>query len=168
MKYDHYYIFEAPIEFEPTRQFLDWLSAHPTGNILFSITSRGGLVTTARLLLKALNDNKDRITIHVLGGVYSAAFLITYEYEGAKALTRNESKGMFHYGIQMLSTDERGQVVYKEDRVCLRNLKLAREESQTFASQFMNKAELNSFRKGDDVYFDFKRMSEIFPTATVI
>ena len=168
MKHDHYYIFENAVNLDNVRLFADWLENRPDGKILFSITSAGGVVTAGRLLLKILNENKDRITLHILGGVYSIAFIVVYEYEGTISLTLNESKGMIHYGYQSLNTDERGVVVYKEDRICLENLKLQRKQSDLQVEEFMTLVELRKFKKGEDVYFNFKRMSEIFPKALMV
>ena len=167
MKHEHYYIFEQRIDLESVRAFADWLGNRPEGNVLFGLSSGGGVVSATVYLLRILNENKDRITLQILGGVYSSAFLLAYKFQGPVSLAYGESKGMFHYGLQSLNTDERAQVVYKEDRVCLENLKLTRKNSEEFAGTFMTPVELRKFKKGEDVFFNYKRMTEIFPNASI-
>jgi ATP-dependent protease ClpP protease subunit len=167
MKHEHHYIFDQRIDIENVRAFAEWIGHRPEGNILFGLSSGGGILSAGTYLLRILNDNQERITLQILGGAYSTAFLVAYNYQGPVSLVFNESKGMFHYGLQSLNIDERGQVVYKEDRVCLENLKLQRQHSERFVEKFMTPVEQRKFKKGEDVFFNYKRMSEIFPNASI-
>jgi hypothetical protein len=167
MTHEHHYIIDAGINGDTLREFCAWLE-NRSGNILLGITSSGGSKTYGSYLLRVLNENKHRITLQALGGVYSAAFDVFYFYEGPKALVRGESKGMTHYGYQTIEINEANKVVYHEGICAVVNLKYNLTRSLEVASKIMTPQELRKFKKGDDVYFSFERMVQIFPNAEII
>ena len=161
-----YYIFESHIGHnEETQKLFEFLGNE--GDLTIGINSSGGSGSVAQLLLKALNQNKDRVTLCCLAGVYSSAFYVFAEYEGQKTLTVN-TKGMWHYGTWDISIDDRNQPACHEGVAIKKDLKFSKEFMEKIARKYMNEKELKKFKKGEDVFFGYERMRELFPNAEIL
>jgi len=156
-----YYIFEGRIEFgEGLQKLLDFIGNNE-GELLIGIDSIGGSATIGELLLNILNLNKERVTLQCLNGVYSTAFYLFAEFEGKKLLAEN-SKGMWHYGKTTICIDDKGNPFDGEDEVVKSSNKYRKAFSGRIAKKYMNEKELQKFKKGEDVYFGYERMREMF------
>jgi hypothetical protein len=61
-----------------------------------------------------------------------------------------------------------GQPTYSEDENIIKNWKERVKDEVEFVEKFMTPLELKKYKKGNDVYFTFKRMKEIFPDVEII
>lgn len=167
-KHDAYFIFDGEIasKNENIQKLLDIFNQEK-GNILLGIDSVGGCNATNSFLLKMLNENKERVSVMVLNSVYSSAFVLFYDFKGKKYLSKG-ARGMYHYSHFEMSMNANGRPTLHEDIAVLKDRKRLFKEQIDFIKTFMTKTEQNKFRKGEDVYFDFARMQEIFPDAEII
>lgn len=161
-----YFLFDGGIENEDVASLIDFLNQND-GDVKVGLCSGGGSSGTARFLLDILNQNRHRITLCAVVGVYSAAFEIFYKFKGKKELTFG-AKGMYHYGTIEVRISDAVKPAKGEDRCDFRNMKIYRKERDSFAKMFMNKEELKDFKRNEDIYFDFVRMKEIFSDAEII
>lgn len=137
------------------------------GQISISIRSNGGSKMCNRIVLNALNENKDRVKLVAFGGVYSAAFVLFYFFEGKKAMVPGTT-GMYHQSSVNLALSSRGQIDGQEDRLVQDENRRQYNIERGFASSFMTKSELKTFCSNRDVYFSFERMKEIFPNVEIL
>lgn len=161
-----YFLFEGKIDHsEETNKLIDFMNSE--GDLTIGLNSQGGTASVGYFLLKILNDNKERITLQGLDSIYSIAFYIFAEFKGKKAFCIS-TKGMWHYGNNFLNIDDRGKPTYPEDKLNKENLKYHLKFSNEIAEKYMTLKELKKFKKGNDVFFGFQRMQEMFPLAEII
>lgn len=160
-----YYIHNDGLNEETIKPLIDFVNFNE-GQLVIAINSTGGGQGLEAILRQMLAENSDRITLVAVAGVSSAAFKLFYQYDGKKVLTTG-CIGMWHYGYRPAHIDERGKLAYTQDKAHVRSMKQIRPNADALAESFMNETELRKFRKGDDVYFDFERMKQIFPDAII-
>lgn len=162
-----YYLLEERINEASLEKFLSFMNNVQYGDrITIILDSAGGKNNLARIILDIINVNKNSVTL-ISCGIYSACFFIFYNAKCKRKMTQG-SVGMVHQGSAEVTLNGNRKPTFKEDENVIENWK---EESVTdlgFVSQFLNKKEIQSFKKGDDVYFTFKRMREIFTNVEII
>lgn len=166
MKYDAYFYQTMGFDGDGVQSLINFIN-HNQGKLLVGIQSSGGRSGVAQMVLKILNDNTDRVTLCAVSGVYSAAFEIFKGFKGQKAMTDN-TIGMAHYGKNEFHLHTNGRPVYFEDEAVLQQNKKAAPKEVAEAASYMTPFELRKFRKGDEVYFGFDRMKQLFPDAEII
>lgn len=130
-----------------------------------SIFSGGGFTAAGKTIINALNSRQGMVTL-ICHEAYSVAYEIFYRTKCKKILAET-CKGMYHLSSAKMWITANMMASTEEDRVIVKDWKETRSQ-YIFAKEFMNKKEFKKFKKGDDVYFTFKRMKEIFPDAEVI
>lgn len=160
MANEKYFHFEGEIASESIKELLVFISENEC-NLLIGINSGGGSDAVAKYLLEVFNRNKDRLSIVVTAGVYSAAFRLVHLFEGIVLLSEG-CKGMYHYGTIESVHNALGMPSSPMDKNDISNLVLSRNSDDKYATKFMTAKELKQFKKGEDVYFDYRRMKEIF------
>jgi hypothetical protein len=75
---------------------------------------------------------------------------------------------MMHYSSTNINTMSNGQPTYSEDENIIKNWKERVKDEVEFVEKFMTPSELKRYKRGNDVYFTFKRMKEIFPDVEII
>ena len=121
----------------------------------------------AALIKRCFEQNKDRITLIAGTIILSTAFEIFRSFTGKRAMIYY-CKGMYHKCYQAITTDGSNKPVDSSNACSKINLKCLVQRDLQIAESFMNKTELNKFKRGDDVFFDFDRMKEIFPYVEII
>lgn len=137
------------------------------GEITIGLNSDGGQTSYGAFLVECLNENKDRITLIALTGVFSAAFRVFYEFKGKRKMSHG-CRGMFHYATQDVRMCAKIRPDGTGEESVISGLKSSKAQNDSFVEQFMTPTELRKFRKNWDVYFDFERMKKIFPDAEII
>lgn len=132
-----------------------------------SINSTGGDVGYAHGIIHALNDVAGETELVVISGVYSAAFIIFYNFKGRKVLFEG-SRGMIHRVMVSVTINDNGLVAYKEDISFRDDLKEGEQKALKWVESFMTPQEFKKYKKGSDVYFTTSRMREIFPDAIFV
>jgi hypothetical protein len=161
-----FYLLASRITDESVAPVLEFLNNN-SGAVTIGIRSGGGYIHDGLLLSHALELNKDRVSLVCVYQACSTAFEIFKRFPGKKYLTWG-CMGMYHYGVTAIDTDDRGKPAYSETECQKRNLKHQKLYVDTFSKEFMNRKELNKLKKGEDIWFDFDRMQQIFPNAEVI
>jgi hypothetical protein len=160
-----FHLLTERIDKDSTRAVLDFLNTG--GELTLAMDSQGGIKAFADLMLHALNQNKDRVTIIVLAGVGSCGFDIFYGFQGVRKLTFG-CMGMTHYSSRSIDIHPNGAAAYTEGVCHKKNLKAYKDRELEVLGQFATPSEITQFKKGWDVYFSFERMKEIFPEAEII
>lgn len=137
------------------------------GELTIGLNSDGGGTSYAAFLLQCLNENRDRITLIALTGVFSAAFRVFYDFAGKKKMSHS-CRGMYHYATQDVRMCAKVRPDGPDNEGIVSALKSDKLANDAFVEKFMTPAELKKFRKNWDVYFDFERMKQIFPEAEII
>ena len=165
-KHDAYFYQTMGFDGEGVQMLINFINQNE-GRLLVGIQSSGGRSGISQMVLKILNDNAERITLCAVSGVYSAAFEVFKGFQGQKAMTDN-TLGMAHYGKNDFNLHTNGRPVYFEDEAVLLQNKKAAPKEVAKAESYMTPSELRRFKKGDEVYFSFDRMKELFPNAEII
>lgn len=162
MKYFHLH---GELNNESLESFYNFLNQYDTEDCTISIMSGGGSTCVAKSIINALNLKRESVTL-VCHEVYSGAFEIFYRTKCKKILAET-CKGLYHLSAAKMWVSANKRPFEKEDRIIAKNWKESTCQLD-FVKQFMTKKELSEFKKGNDVYFTFKRMKEIFPDAEII
>lgn len=160
---EKYFLFDGAIVPEKVNPLIDFVQNTP-GDLVIGMNSNGGATGVGRFLTHVLNRNKDRITLINVNRVSSAAFEVFYAFQGKKILLYNVS-GMMHRGYVDVSIDSAGKGVYHHDVDDINKVKYEAAGELEMATLIMTPAELKKFKKGDDIYFGFDRMKQIFHDA---
>ena len=162
MKYFH---LNGIINEELLEKFIEFRNENESEEWTIVSNSGGGKSNLAQVILYEINNRTIR-TVLVSVGIYSASFVIFYFAKCEKKITEG-SIGMIHLRANDISIQSHGKPQFSEDACVVKNHKETRE-IDSFVEEFMTKDEVKRYRKGDDVYFTFKRMKEIFPDAETI
>lgn len=162
MKYFH---FDSKIEEKSLDSFLHFINENEQGELSIILNSIGGKKNLTYVILDIINANADRITL-ISCGCYSASFFLFYKAKCKRKMTYG-NVGMMHYASSDMNMMSNGKPSYSEDENVIQNWKEDGEELK-FVEQFMTPKELKKYKKGNDVYFTFKRMKEIFPDVEII
>lgn len=161
-----YHLLKGQINPEIVKETLDFICDHK-GHLTVAIDSHGGEKAYADMLLFALNQNKDRVTLIAIAGVASCAFDIFYGFQGVRKMAFG-CMGMTHYSSRNIDTHSNGEAAYAEGDCHKKNLKAYKEYELFILRKFATEKEIKRFKKSWDVYFSFKRMQQIFPDAEII
>jgi len=160
-----YFSMNGQINKELFERFIPFYNEHSLSDCVIVLSTAGGDSYISETLIHMINEMpKAMLLIHA---VYSAGFEIAYKVKCKKLLSKT-AKGMWHYARADISLNTKGKPYYKEDDCVILNLPIEKKQQETFAKKIMTPKEYKQFSKDDDVYFDFKRMKEIFPDAEII
>lgn len=163
-----YYILNDDIADSTIQPLLDFINQNEGSAMQIGISSGGGFSDYARFISDVLNQNKEYITLVAVGNVYSAAFRLFHEFEGTKKMTFG-SRGMAHHSYQTVPLINNGMGATDEAHAAICNSRnYIRPDEIAFAESFMFNEELEKFKQGKEVYFDFARMRQIFPNAEIV
>lgn len=162
MKYFH---FDGDISEKSLDTFLQFVNENEHEQMSIILNSIGGKKNLTHVILDIINLNADRTTL-ISCGCYSASFYLFYEAKCKKKMTEG-NVGMMHYSSTNINTMSNGKPAYSEDENIVKNWKEDKSQEE-FVKQFMTPVELKKYKRGNDVYFTFKRMKEIFPDVEII
>jgi ATP-dependent protease ClpP protease subunit len=163
MKYFH---LSGEINEKSLDDFLQFINENEIRELVIVLNSVGGKKNLTHVLLDIINLNYNSITL-ISCGCYSASFLLFYKAKCKKKMTEG-CVGMMHYSSTNINTMSNGQPTYSEDENIIKNWKERVKDEVEFVEKFMTPLELKKYKKGNDVYFTFKRMKEIFPDVEII
>lgn len=161
MEHRKYYVHADGLNDEKTKPLIDFINNTP-GDLVIGLNCGGGSEAMRCFVQQLLAENADRITLVAMVGIYSAAFELFYKYDGVKVLT-NGVAGMYHLASLNAHINANGNPEVGEAAAIFEGVKMTKLECDNFAASFMTPSEIKKYRKGEDVYFGFKRMKEIFP-----
>jgi ATP-dependent protease ClpP protease subunit len=162
MKYFH---FDGDISEKSLDTFLQFVNENEHEQMSIILNSIGGKKNLTHVILDIINLNTEKVTL-ISCGCYSASFYLFYEAKCKKKMTEG-SAGMMHYSSTNINTMSNGKPTYSEDENIVKNWKEDKSQEE-FVKQFMTPIELKKYKRGNDVYFTFKRMKEIFPDVEII
>lgn len=160
------FLFNGEFDADGIQSIINFVNANE-GELSIGIWSGGGRLEPTMFLTDFLNFHKDRITLTAVAGVFSAAFELFYFFKGKKKLHFG-SKGMTHYGQMMIRYKWNNDTTDAEYKIDKDFFSQQKKRTDKEGAKFMTVDELKRFKKGEDVYFDFNRMKEIFPNAEII
>lgn len=159
-----YFNIEAGLSPELLEKFMDFYNHNQSDDITVVMNSGGGKEFVADIITDIINKDKKRFTIMAVV-CYSSAFKLFYHVK-CKRVFVNGCMGMMHKSyLSDVIVDSGGKYSYSKDRCAVKTMI---DTAHEFSSQFMTPKELKKYNKGDDVFFTFKRMKEIFPDAKII
>jgi len=162
-----YFFIEDIMNYELLHKFVAFANASENEPWTILLNSDGGRESVELVILNAINTHKHSVTVV---GMYlmSAAFDLFYHAKCKRQLT-NGCMGMYHMAYNELQINVNGRPSYTSGEAMMkRNKETGHAKALDFATEFMTPLELKKFKKGDDVYFTFKRLKEIFPDVTII
>lgn len=133
--------------------------------IAIQMNHGGGSFLATEAITRIVNLHKE--TEIIVQAAFSAGFLFLIETKCKKVLSRT-CRGMWHYGKWNIEYNDKHEPYYYDDECIIRNLPFHKIHTQSVAKKVMTSTEYKNFLKDRDVYFDFKRMKEIFPNAEII
>lgn len=159
-----YYNWTEEINLENFGKFLDFINNNQGEEITLYFQTNGGNHNVVTALLDIIEKSVKKIV--VTGGIYSGGFYIVYYTKVPIVITKG-AMGMWHYAIysNFSISVKYSRATYTEDIAKVKNNKVYKSECIKLAKKVMTKKELRRFEKDKDVYFDYKRMKEIFPKA---
>jgi hypothetical protein len=162
MKYFH---LNGIIDEELFDKFIQFINENESERWTIVLNSGGGKQNLSQVILDVINIRKEYVTL-ISTGIYSSSFVIFYFAKCQKKMTIG-SIGMIHLRSNDIRMQSHGKPEYTEGICVMSNWKVSREVD-SFVEAFLTKSELKEYRRGNDVYFNFKRMKEIFPDAEII
>lgn len=154
-----YFQMSGLINMEMEEKFISFYNLNHDNQTTIILNTGGGGYFHAESLVKMINEMKD-VTIFVQAAS-SAGFFLLY-YTKCKLIISKTARAMWHFGRWEISMNDKGKAYYREDECVLSHFPFHSRESKRIARTTMNKKEYTQFLKDDDVYFNTKRMREIF------
>jgi ATP-dependent protease ClpP protease subunit len=135
------------------------------------INSLGGNPFVGVILYEFLNQSEiiNKVELIAIDYIESTAFDIFYNFKGKRSIVTG-TLGMYHHcAISGLRTmGEFSNKKNNELRSCKAKAKCLSKETIKKATLFCTKKELSIIEKGNDCYFSFERMTQIFKNAKII
>lgn len=154
-----YYYFSDNINKDSVKQVLHFISSNQ-GNITIYFDSEGGEVNAANTLIEVINSNKERITLHVIGYIFSSAFMVFLKTK-CKTVLNSNCLGMIHETYQSFSIKSSGKTGELDSFMIKENKKEHLRDILELKELGLNRKEIAKINKGKDVCFDNKRLREI-------
>lgn len=159
-----YFQLEGIIKEDLLNNFMNFWNTNHEDDLTVVINSGGGKSTLMSVILHIINANHDKFTL-ISAGCYSAAFELFYFAKCKKSIIYG-SIGMCHKEyLNDISINADNKPVYRTDECQIKNLDCFQDQ---WILKILNEKEKRRYKKSDDVYFTFKRMTEIFPAVPVI
>lgn len=160
-----YFPITDSINSEMLDRFIRFYNDYKDDACTIVIHSRGGFTFVAETLVHMINQMPDcTLMIH---SAYSAAFELAMQTKCKKILSKF-SRGMMHMGRLETSIGVDKKPYYDEDINHTKNFHIEKRIGDVMAKKIMNAAEIKKWKLREEVWFDFKRMKQIFPDAEII
>lgn len=162
MKYFH---LDAEIDKDLMNRFYEFCNQYENDEWTISLFTAGGATAAGKTIIHIINQRPEKVTL-ICHEAYSSGFDILYN-SNCKKILAETCKGMVHLSATQMWMQSNNKPCYREDECVIRNW----EYSTSFlkmVKKFLTVPELKDFKEGEDVYFTFKRMKEIFPDAEII
>lgn len=160
-----YFVIDGRIGKDMLVDFVNFYNSNAGEDCTITLNTGGGDSYVMWALIHMINEMpKVRLLIQ---SVYSAGFEIAYATECEKLLSPT-ARGMCHQATSSVTLNQDTNVCYNEDKCIVRNLSIDRKIGNKVAKEVMTKSEYKRYKKDRDIYFDFKRMKQIFKGAKII
>lgn len=146
-------------------RFIVFINQHQTEACCVIIHTQGGDRYISETMVHMINKMPS-VSI-IIQAAYSAGFDIAFNARCPKFIGKGV-KGMLHLSRVEVSINSKAKPYFFEDECCLLNLPAEHRRDDALAKKVMTPKELNAYRRGDEVYFSFRRMREIFPDAKIL
>lgn len=161
-----YFSMANPINEELLEKFLGFYNQYQSEPCKIILNTRGGSTYISDIFISMINEMPD-VTL-LIHAAYSSGFEIAYNAKCKKQLSKT-ARGMYHLGKADMSLAIDSKPYYDEDINHAKGFVVEMKASNMLAKKVMTKAEFNSYKvKRDEVWFDFKRMKQIFPDAKIL
>jgi len=135
------------------------LSSIDSDTILY-FSSQGGLDTYAELIIEILNKNSNFIELVAYGPLSSNGFEVFERFKGRKRLMPT-TFGMIHLGDFQISARKINDTTY-QDFILKKFVDEKNEEIIKKYTPYLSTEEIDSLRKGNDIWLDYERLKKIF------
>ncbi len=159
------YLIDRSIGGKELKNFLEFTDLHPDDPWDIYIQCPGGQVLFTDCIRFKINNHKPGVRL-ICMSAYSSAFHLFYLAEVEKILIYG-AMGMIHLGSVKLDINSKQRPTTLEDAAHLRNGEFISTVDDEMSKKICTPSELELFQQDRDVYFDFKRMKQIFPLAKV-
>jgi ATP-dependent protease ClpP protease subunit len=124
------------------------------------IDSIGGNISVFQTIQHMIESCQDKCTLTAVGEIHSSAFELFFSVKCERKIVPF-TFGMYHFGFDEITIDEKGKAKEEYGKARLNNLKLMHTYTLLFCKKVgMNSTEINSIKSGKDVYFQYKRLNE--------
>lgn len=121
----------------------------------------GGNADINEAIINFINKNKAVIGMTFYGELFSSGMSIFLGVECHKIILPY-TRGMYHFSWQEMNISETGKPSSDYDIFSMKEMKKAREKSIAFLKTTkLSEKEINTIKKGKDVYFSHERMLEL-------
>ncbi len=128
---------------------------------IYFTSPMGGISDVAVAIIDFINKNKDKIGVTFYGEIFSAGMVIFLSIEAEKGITK-DTRGMYHFAWQEMSISETGKPSGEYDIFSMKEMKRSKERSIAFLKTTkLTDKEINTIKRGKDVYFSYDRMLEL-------
>jgi hypothetical protein len=168
-----YFQIKEVIDKDLMEKFISFMNSNEENSISLFFDSMGGEVSLGKFMLRIIKNHTHPISIHI-HNAYSTAFYLILQLllTGRDIDWHFTSIGqcMMHYPSFFAKFDSAGQPCYREDKNIFKTLcKEDKEETDILAELLpMTRPEKTLFRKGQDIFFENRRLLHLFPDAKLI
>jgi hypothetical protein len=157
-----YYLFSDKIDYKSFQGFKNWFH-EVEGEVTIFLQSPGGYYTEMDAIRTIINDNADRVKLIATSSIESAAFELFFTVNCRREL-RGGTWGMYHlpritvpYMVNgKLSSDDSFGSILATTKQELQSVK------RFISTLGLSRSEKKRLLKGEDVYFDYKRLKKMF------
>lgn len=161
-----YFTMASPFNDDLLEKFISFFNSYSLEPCIIILHTRGGSTYIAETFSLMVSQMAD-VTI-VIHAAYSSGFDFAYKAKCKKILS-STARGMYHLGRIDISFGIDSKPYYDEDANHAKNFPVEMKISNGIAKKVMTKDEYQRFKiKREEIWFDFKRMKEIFPDAKIL
>ncbi len=157
-----YFLMNGHIDKEMLQRFVDFYNATVDEDTTIILETVGGGFRVSETIIHLINS-KPNTTIIVLSAL--SAGMMILEGTTCKKILSKSCMGMWHYGKWEIDYNDKNKPYYHQDEATISNLPFHARDTMRVAKKIMTPKELKRFKNDYDIYFNAKRMREIFPDA---
>lgn len=157
------YIFQikGKLDFDLLDRFTECVNQEHE-KITIYLNCTGGSANVYEIMNDIINKNPDRFELIAMNGILSAAFMLFFKATCSKRIMMN-TIGMIHQGNQEFTLNDNLKPTYTIDVAWKKRMKKEHLQGIEFVKSIgLNKKELKKYKRGDDVYFQYERLVELF------
>lgn len=143
-------------------EFVKFTNDHPDENWGIVLDSVGGQSALMKIIVEIINSRPDKVKIYC-NNAYSAAFEILWNVK-CDIYFSDFTKGCVHLPKAEMFIMSNNKPAYYEDECIVKGWKENGDDVSHY-KKFLTKKEWKKIKKGDDIFFTYKRMRKIFPNS---
>ena len=123
------------------------------------IDSIGGHISVFQTIQHMIETCPDKCTLTAIGEIHSSAFELFFSVRCTRKILPF-TFGMYHFGFDEITIDEKGKAKEDYGKARLLNLKLMHTHTLAFCKKVgMNAKEIQAIKSGKDVFFQYDRLN---------